>query len=199
MSVEKGFQWGALATQPRPCSGTSRPCTSCSVVRRSAPGPPAHSRHCLALNGQGFLLAWRGDFAAATALAGEADALTDATGTHVAPYGAPMLTGLRGDERHAWSIEAARNARSRTVWQSRSAMGERHPVERPGSIRQALSARQASEAPRQYRPLGAPGADRGGGADRVTTRSPPTLSSSSSTTNANDGDWARGIWRGAKR
>jgi DNA-binding CsgD family transcriptional regulator len=42
--------------------------------------------------------AWSGDFAAAAAATAEADAITGATGTTIAPYGAMLLVALRGRE-----------------------------------------------------------------------------------------------------
>jgi DNA-binding CsgD family transcriptional regulator len=43
-------------------------------------------------------VAWSGDLGTADALVAEADAIREITGTHIAPYGAIFLAGLRGDE-----------------------------------------------------------------------------------------------------
>jgi DNA-binding CsgD family transcriptional regulator len=50
------------------------------------------------LNGNVHVATWRGDLAAAAALAAEADAVMDATGIRQAPMGALLLAALRGDE-----------------------------------------------------------------------------------------------------
>ena len=45
-----------------------------------------------------FLVAWRGDFGAASAAIAEAEAVTRATGSRLAPYAAVLLAALRGRE-----------------------------------------------------------------------------------------------------
>ena len=58
----------------------------------------------IALNGEGIVVAWRGDFAAAARVIAEADAVTQATGTRIAPYGAMLLAALRGREAEARAL-----------------------------------------------------------------------------------------------
>jgi DNA-binding CsgD family transcriptional regulator len=58
----------------------------------------------IALNGEGIVVAWRGDFAAAALVTAEADAVTEATGTRIAPYGALLLAALRGREAEAIAL-----------------------------------------------------------------------------------------------
>jgi len=47
---------------------------------------------------------WSGDFAAAASLIAEADAVCEATGSHVAPYAAMLLASFRGREAEAASL-----------------------------------------------------------------------------------------------
>src|SRR5919204_372462 len=58
----------------------------------------------IALNGEGIVVTWRGDFAAAARVTAEADAVTEATGTRIAPYGAMLLAALRGRESEARAL-----------------------------------------------------------------------------------------------
>jgi DNA-binding CsgD family transcriptional regulator/predicted nucleic acid-binding protein len=58
----------------------------------------------IALNGEGIVVTWRGDLAAAAVVTAEADAVTEATGTRVAPYGALLLAALRGREPEATQL-----------------------------------------------------------------------------------------------
>ena len=50
----------------------------------------------IALNGQGMIAAWSGDFEVAEALCAEDDAVREATGTLISPYGAMLLAAFRG-------------------------------------------------------------------------------------------------------
>ncbi len=49
----------------------------------------------------GTFTTWGGDFAAAASVAAEAHALSEATGTRIAPYGAVLLAALRGKQAEA--------------------------------------------------------------------------------------------------
>ena len=53
------------------------------------------------LGALGTAVVWSGDFAAASALIAEADAICEATGTRAAPFTAMMLASLRGDAAEA--------------------------------------------------------------------------------------------------
>jgi DNA-binding NarL/FixJ family response regulator len=53
-----------------------------------------------------ILVAWCGDFAAAAVAIAEADAITKATGTYIAPYAQLLLAALRGQDDAAPLIEA---------------------------------------------------------------------------------------------
>jgi DNA-binding CsgD family transcriptional regulator len=69
----------------------------------------------LDLEAAALLAAWSGDFAAAAALIAEADAICEVTGSHIPPYSALLLAGLRGRQAEAVplinaTINAARAA-----------------------------------------------------------------------------------------
>jgi DNA-binding CsgD family transcriptional regulator len=55
----------------------------------------------IALNGQGMIAAWSGDFEVAEALSAEDDAVREATGTHISPYGAMLLAAFRGRDEES--------------------------------------------------------------------------------------------------
>jgi hypothetical protein len=59
------------------------------------------------LAAMGTAAAWSSDFAAAASVAAEADAVSEATGTRIAPFGAMLLAALRGDQTQTASLIAA--------------------------------------------------------------------------------------------
>jgi DNA-binding CsgD family transcriptional regulator/tetratricopeptide (TPR) repeat protein len=101
-SVEKGLQWAVLAST---AAVEVWDFESWDAVLsrhvRVARDAGALAQLSIALNGAGIVVAWRGDVAAAARVVVEADAITEATGTRVAPYGAMLLAALggRADER----------------------------------------------------------------------------------------------------
>jgi len=50
----------------------------------------------VALNGQAMIAAWSGDFEVASSLVAEDDVIKQATGSHIAPYGAMLLAAYQG-------------------------------------------------------------------------------------------------------
>ena len=139
---------GAAAT----CSGTTRPGTRSTRARsqlaRDAgalarlPIDADRARPCSSR--------WRGDFAAAASLIAEADAVTEATGTRIAPYGAMLLAALpgprgrgrradRGDDRER---DRRRPGHRRPV----RAVGGRDPVQRPRPLRGGAAPRPSRRA-----------------------------------------------------
>ncbi|MGK5682576.1 ATP-binding protein [Actinoplanes sp. URMC 104] len=60
-----------------------------------------------ALSGMAVVATWRGDFETAARLTAEHDAVTEATGTRIAPYGAMLLAGYRGRTEDASALLAA--------------------------------------------------------------------------------------------
>jgi DNA-binding NarL/FixJ family response regulator len=109
ISVKKGLQWGVLASSAAveiwDFESWDTVITRQMELARDAGALVPLS---IALNGEGIVVAWCGDFAAAARVIVEADAVTEATGTRIAPYGAMLLAALRGREAEAWAlIEAA--------------------------------------------------------------------------------------------
>jgi DNA-binding CsgD family transcriptional regulator/tetratricopeptide (TPR) repeat protein len=105
ISVEKGLQWSVLAS-----------CASVelwdfqswdAVITRQmelARDAGALAPLSISLNGEGIVVTWSGNFAAAAGVVAEADAVTEATGTRIAPYGAMLLAALRGREDEARAL-----------------------------------------------------------------------------------------------
>jgi DNA-binding CsgD family transcriptional regulator/tetratricopeptide (TPR) repeat protein len=101
LSVEKGLQWGALASTAAATlwdfgSMEASNSRQTELARRAGALAPL----CITLTADVFNLVWRGELAAAAALAAEAETVSDATGIRIAPYGPLLLAGVRGDERH---------------------------------------------------------------------------------------------------
>jgi DNA-binding CsgD family transcriptional regulator len=61
----------------------------------------------LYLNSQAMMLAWRGDFPAATLMVAEFDAVCEATGSRMAPYAKMFLAALRGNEAEVSALTKA--------------------------------------------------------------------------------------------
>ena len=105
VSVEKGLQWGVMASS---AAATLWDFDSWdAVITRHvelARGAGALTVLSIALNGQGIVVTWCGDFAAAASVIAEAEAVTEATRTRIAPYGAMLLAALRGREAEASTL-----------------------------------------------------------------------------------------------
>ena len=56
------------------------------------------------LHGGATTIAWRGDLEVATRICAEADVITEATGTQIAPYGGMVLAALRGREPDSFAL-----------------------------------------------------------------------------------------------
>jgi DNA-binding NarL/FixJ family response regulator len=105
MSVEKGLRWGVLAGVAAADLWDFE--SMAAVMRRQtelARSAGALAPLCFTLNGDVFIMAWRGELTAADVLAAETDALSDAIGIRNTPYGALLLAGLRGDEPHSSTV-----------------------------------------------------------------------------------------------
>jgi len=105
ISVEKGLQWGVLASSAAVElwdfeSWDALITRQMELAREAGALAPLS----IALNGEGIVVTWRGDFAAAAPVIAEADAITEATGTRIAPYGAMLLAALRGREAEARAL-----------------------------------------------------------------------------------------------
>jgi DNA-binding CsgD family transcriptional regulator len=105
ISVEKGLQWGVLASSAAvelwDFESWDAVITRQMALARDA---GALAPLSIALNGEGIVVTWRGDFAAAARVIVEADAVTQATGTRIAPYGAMLLAALGGREAEACAL-----------------------------------------------------------------------------------------------
>ena len=64
----------------------------------------------MALNSRAFITLFAGDLAETAALVQELQAVTEATGTNIAPYAGMALAALRGDKRDRppWSTRPSR-------------------------------------------------------------------------------------------
>jgi len=104
-SVEKGLQWGVLASSASvelwDFESWDAVITRHMELARDA---GALAPLSIALNGVGIVVAWRGDFAAASRVIVEADAVKEATGTRIAPYGAMLRAAFRGREADARAL-----------------------------------------------------------------------------------------------
>jgi DNA-binding CsgD family transcriptional regulator len=101
-SVEKGLQWGVLASTAAVelWDFDSWEAVIAGQMER-ARDAGALAPLAIALNGVGIVVAWRGDLVGAAQVVAEADAVTEATGTRIAPYGAMLLAALSGREQQA--------------------------------------------------------------------------------------------------
>ena len=98
-SLETTFQWSAIAGR---AAGVLWDFEHMDLLF-CRPVEPARSAGalvplCFSLSGQVLIVAWRGELAAATALAAEADALAEAVGIRFLQFGTSLLAALRGDE-----------------------------------------------------------------------------------------------------
>ncbi len=102
VSVEEVLRWGWLATAAAVMAWDFDTCLAVSgrgvSVARSA---GALTVLAVSANVLAQALALAGDFDGGAMRVAEADAVTEATGTRVAPYGALVLAGLRGREADA--------------------------------------------------------------------------------------------------
>jgi DNA-binding CsgD family transcriptional regulator len=105
ISVEKGLQWGVLASSASvelwDFESWDAVITRQMELARQAGALVPLS---ITLNGEGIVVAWSGDLAAGALVAAEADAVTEAAGTRIAPYGAMLLAALRGREAEASAL-----------------------------------------------------------------------------------------------
>jgi len=108
VSVERGLQWAVMASSAAVTLWDFESWDA--VITRQvelARDSGALAQLSIALNGRGIVVAWLGDLAAAAPVIAEAAAVTEATGTRVAPYGALLLAALRGREAEASALIAA--------------------------------------------------------------------------------------------
>jgi DNA-binding CsgD family transcriptional regulator len=102
VSTEEVLRWGWLATAAAVMAWDYETCLE--VSRRGvqlARDSGALTVLAVSVNVLGQAVALGGDFGSVAMLVAEADSVTEATGTHVAPYGALVLAGLRGRDAEA--------------------------------------------------------------------------------------------------
>jgi DNA-binding CsgD family transcriptional regulator/tetratricopeptide (TPR) repeat protein len=105
ISVEKGLQWAVLASTAAALlwdfDSWRTIITGQADLARAA---GAYAPLSIALHGQGIVVTWCGNFDKAATPMAEAAAVTEATGTRIAPYGAVLLAAFRGREAEAASM-----------------------------------------------------------------------------------------------
>jgi DNA-binding CsgD family transcriptional regulator/tetratricopeptide (TPR) repeat protein len=106
--VDQVLRWGWLATAAAVFVWDYDTCLAVSIRGvQLARDSGALEVLVVAVNVLGQAVALGGDFAGAARLIAEADAVTEATGTRVAPYGALVLAALRGEEAEASKLIGA--------------------------------------------------------------------------------------------
>jgi len=95
--AQENFRWGWLTTTP-PNVLWDEDCWRAISARnlKDARDAGALARLPIDLADWGIFVAWCGDFGAAAVAIAEAEAITKATGTHIAPYAQLLLAALRG-------------------------------------------------------------------------------------------------------
>jgi DNA-binding CsgD family transcriptional regulator len=101
----ENFRWGWLTTVP--CNVLWDDVAWHAINARQlllAREAGALARLAIDLTASAILVAWSGDFARSADVIAEADAVTEATQTRIAPYGAMLLAALRGREPEAQAL-----------------------------------------------------------------------------------------------
>jgi DNA-binding NarL/FixJ family response regulator len=105
--TRENFRWGWLTTNLANLLWDEESWHAISARHlKEARDAGALARLPIDLADWGILCAWCGDFAAAGIAIAEADAITKATGTHIAPYAQLVLSALRGQSDAAPLIES---------------------------------------------------------------------------------------------
>jgi len=96
------LRWGWLASVPSWVQWDEESVHAINAHQlRAARDAGALARLPMDLSVFSMLVTWRGEFASAEEAIAEADAITQATGTRIAPYGATLLAAFRGREAEA--------------------------------------------------------------------------------------------------
>jgi len=102
ISIEKGLQWGGLASAAAVTLWDFEAwLATISRQVELAREAGALGMLSIALSGLAIPISWRGDFAAASAVITEANTVTEATRTRIAPYGAMLLAAYQGSQADA--------------------------------------------------------------------------------------------------
>jgi DNA-binding CsgD family transcriptional regulator len=105
ISTQKGLQWAVLASTASVVLwdfDSWEAILTRQADRARAAG--AYAPLSIALHGQGLVVTWSGNLEAAATPIAEAAAVTEATGTRIAPYGAVLLAAFRGREAEAAAV-----------------------------------------------------------------------------------------------
>jgi DNA-binding CsgD family transcriptional regulator len=103
--VEQWLQWGVLGSAAAVTVWDFESWESVSTRQiELARAAGALVPLSIALNGQAMLATWTGSFEVAAALSAEDEALKEATGTHIAPYGAVLLAAYQGRTTEASAL-----------------------------------------------------------------------------------------------
>ena len=98
----ENFRWGWMSTIPANVLWDEHSWDAIAARQvREARDAGALARLPIDLTAWAVLVAWRGNFGAAAAAIAEADAVTEATGSRLAPYAALLLAALGGREADA--------------------------------------------------------------------------------------------------
>jgi DNA-binding NarL/FixJ family response regulator len=104
---QENFRWGWMTTIPPNILWDEDSWHAISARHlREARDTGALARLPIDLADWGIFCAWCGDFGAAAVAIAEADAITKATGTHLAPYAQMLLAALRGQRDASPLIES---------------------------------------------------------------------------------------------
>jgi DNA-binding CsgD family transcriptional regulator len=100
--TQENFRWGWMTTIPSNVLWDEDSWHAITARQlQEARESGALARLPIDLTAWSVLVAWRGDFGAASAAIAEAEAVTQATGSRMAPYAALLLAALRGREADA--------------------------------------------------------------------------------------------------
>jgi DNA-binding CsgD family transcriptional regulator len=107
ISTEHWLRWGVLASSAAVTlwdfnSWSATSSRQVEIARESG----ALAMLSVVLNGHAMIATWRGDFTAATGLVTEDDAIKQAIGAQIAPYGAMLLAAYRGEVATASALIA---------------------------------------------------------------------------------------------
>jgi DNA-binding CsgD family transcriptional regulator/tetratricopeptide (TPR) repeat protein len=102
LPARENFRWGWMTTIPSNVLWDEDSWHAINARQvREAREAGALARLPIDLTAWAILVAWRGDFGAAATAIGEAEAVTKATGSRLAPYAALLLAALQGREAAA--------------------------------------------------------------------------------------------------
>src|SRR5215218_9513061 len=105
--VQENFRWGWMTTIPPNLLWDEDSWHAISARHlKEARDAGALARLPIDLADWGIFASWCGDFRAAAVAIAEAEAITKATGTHIAPYAQPLLSALRGQSDASPLIES---------------------------------------------------------------------------------------------